>query len=236
MNSLGTLWQDIRYAVRTLAKNLGFTAVAVLSLTLGIGGTTTIFTLVKAVFLQSVPVKDPSTAIVVYSTQQTADGKVTQYLQNAYLNSKDYREKNDVFSGLSMFVDTGDELKISGTEKPEVVDVQLVNWDFFDILGVRPAVGRTFVADEDQIPGARPVAILSYALWNTQFGADPSILGKNIRINDQDYSAIGVMPKEVQQLGAIESPDIWVPMMMHHQLLPEMKEASAVRRQSWFNR
>src|SRR6202046_183672 len=108
MNSLSTVWQDIRYAIRTLAKNPGFTAVAILSLTLGIGGTTTIFTMVKAVFLQSIPVKDPSTAIIVYSTQQTADGKVTQYLQNAYLNAKDYRERNDVFNGLSMFVDAGD--------------------------------------------------------------------------------------------------------------------------------
>jgi|CZKC01.1.fsa_nt_gi putative ABC transport system permease protein len=228
MNSLGTLWQDIRYAVRTLAKNLGFTAVAVLSLTLGIGGTTTIFTLVKAVFLQSVPVKDPSTAIVVYSTQQTADGKVTQYLQNAYLNSKDYREKNDVFSGLSMFVDTGDELKISGTEKPEVVDVQLVNWDFFDILGVRPAIGRTFAADEDQIPDARPVVILSYALWNTKFGADPHVVGRSIHLSEQDYNVVGVMPREFHDAGTIGSPDVWAPMMMHDQLLTDM-------RKDWFN-
>jgi putative ABC transport system permease protein len=228
MNSLGTLWQDIRYAVRTLAKNLGFTAVAVLSLTLGIGGTTTIFTLVKAVFLQSVPVKDPSTAIVVYSTQQTADGKVTQYLQNAYLNSKDYREKNDVFSGLSMFVDTGDELKISGTEKPEVVDVQLVNWDFFDILGVRPAIGRTFAADEDQIPDARPVVILSYALWNTKFGADPHVMGRSLRLSEQDYNVVGVMPREFHDAGTIGSPDVWAPMMMHDQLLTDM-------RKDWFN-
>ena len=95
--------------------------------------------------------------------------------------------------------------------------------------GVRPAIGRTFVADEDKIPGARPVAILSYALWNTQFGADPNIFGRTIRINEQDYSAIGVMPKEIQQLGDLGSPDLWVPMMMHHQLLQDMKEASAVR-------
>jgi predicted permease len=225
---MGSLWQDIRYAVRTLAKNPGFTAVAVLSLTLGIGGTTTIFTLVKAVFLQSVPVKDPSTAIVVYSTQQTADGKITQYLQNGYLNAKDYREKNDVFSGLSLFVDAGDELKIAGTEKPEGVDVQLVNWDFFDILGVHPMIGRTFAADEDQVPDARPVVILSYALWNTKFGADPHVLGRNIRLSDQDYNVIGVMPKEFHDAGTIGSPDLWAPMMMHDQLLTDM-------RKDWFN-
>jgi predicted permease len=225
MNSLGILWQDVRFAIRTLAKKPGFTAVAVLSLTLGIGGNTTIFTLVKAVFLQSVPVKDPATAIVVYSTQQTADGKVTQYLQNAYLNAKDYREKNDAFTGLSMFVDAGNELEISSAAKPDNVDVQLVNWDFFDILGVRPIIGRNFVADEDQVPDARPVVILSYALWNTKFGADPQIAGKNIRLNGQDYSVVGVMPKEFQNVGTIGSPDLWAPMMMHDQLLTDMRKA-----------
>jgi putative ABC transport system permease protein len=229
VKNLGTLWQDLRYAIRTLAKNPGFTAVAVLSLTLGIGGTTTIFTLVKAVFLQTVPVKDPSTAIVVYSTQQTADGKITEFLQNAYLNSKDYRERNDVFTGLSMFVDAGDELKLPGSATPTGVDVQLVNWDFFDILGVRPAIGRTFTADEDLVPDARPVAILSYALWNTKFGADPHVVGQTIRLNEQDYSVIGVMPKEFHDLGTIGSPDVWAPMMMHDQLLTDM-------RKDWFNR
>jgi predicted permease len=229
MNSLSTLWQDIRYAVRTLAKNPGFTAVAILSLTLGIGGTTTIFTLVKAVFLQSIAVKDPSTAIIVYSTQQTADGKVTQFLQNAYLNAKDYRERNDVFAGLSMFVDAGDELKLAGSVNPIGVDVQLVNWDFFDILGVRPAVGRTFTADEDLVPDARPVTILSYALWNTKFGADPHVVGQTIRLNEQDYNVIGVMPKDFHDLGTIGSPDLWAPIMMHDQLLTDM-------RKDWFNR
>ena len=189
MRFLENLWQDVRYAVRTLAKNPGFTAVAVFSLTLGIGGNTTIFTLVKAVFLQPVPVKDPSTAICVYSTQQTADGKVLPYLQNAYLNAKEYRENNDVFAGLSMFLDTNAELGVS--DKPYDVDVQLINWDFFDVLGIRPFLGRSFVADEDLTPGARPVVTLSYALWNTKFGANTQILGQNIRLNGQDFAVVG---------------------------------------------
>ncbi len=228
MNGFGTLLQDIRYAVRTLAKNPGFTAVAVLSLTLGIGGTTTIFTLVKAVFLQSVPVKDPATALIVYSTQQTADGKITQFLQNAYLNAIDYRAKNDVFSGLSLFVDAGDELKVSGTGKPEFVDVQLVNWDFFDILAVKPFLGRSFVAEEDLTPDSHPVVILSYGLWNSKYGADPKILGKIIRLSEQDFSVVGVMPKEFHDVGTIGSPDVWAPMMMHDQLLTDI-------RKDWFN-
>jgi predicted permease len=221
---LEELFQDIRYALRTLAKNPGFTAIAVLSLTLGIGGTTTIFTLVKGVFLQSIPVKDPSTALVVYSTQQTVDGKVTEYLQNAFLNAKDYRENNDAFAGLAMFMDAGDELEISGSAAPIFADVQLVNWDFFDILGVRPVLGRNFAKDEDEIPDARPVVILSYAIWNTKFAADAHIVGKNIRLNGQDYNVIGVMPKEFQQVGAIGSPDLWAPMMMHDQLVTDSRK------------
>jgi len=218
------LVQDIRYALRTLAKNPGFTAIAVLSLTLGIGGTTTIFTLVKGVFLQSIPVKDPSTAVVVYSTQQTVDGKVTEYLQNAFLNAKDYRENNDAFAGLAMFMDAGDKLEISGSAAPIFADVQLVNWDFFDILGVRPVLGRAFAKDEDETPDARAVVILSYALWNTKFAADPHIVGQNIQLNGQDCNVIGVMPKGFQQVGAIGSPDLWAPMMMHDQLVTDPRK------------
>src|ERR1700733_9137823 len=221
---LEELFQYIRYALHTLAKNTRFTAIAVLSLTLGIGGTTTIFTLVKGVFLQNIPVKDPSTAVVVYSTQQTVDGKVTEYLQNAFLNAKDYRENNDAFAGLAMFMDAGDELEISGSTAPIFADVQLVNWDFFDVLGVRPALGRDFAKDEDETPDARPFVILSYALWNAKFAADAHIVGQNIRLNGQDYNVIGVMPKEFQQVGAIGSPDLWAPMMMHDQLVTDPRK------------
>jgi macrolide transport system ATP-binding/permease protein len=221
---LEELFQDVRYALRTLAKNPGFTAIAVLSLTLGIGGTTTIFTLVKGVFLQNIPVKDPSTAVVVYSTQQTVDGKVTEYLQNAFLNAKDYRENNDAFAGLAMFMDAGDELEISGSAAPIFADVQLVNWDFFDVLGVRPVLGRDFAKDEDAALDARPVVILSYALWNTKFAADAHIVGQNIRLNGLDYNVIGVMPKEFQQVGAIGSPDLWAPMAMHDQLVTDPRK------------
>ncbi len=149
---------------------------------------------------------------------------MSEYLQNAYLNAEDYREKNDAFTGLSMFMDAGDQLELPGSGGPLFVDVQLVNWDFFDILGVRPAIGRTFAADEDQMPGARPVAILGYGLWNTKFGADPHIIGQNIRLNGQDYSVIGVMPKEFQQVGVIGSPDLWAPMVMHNQLVTDIRK------------
>jgi predicted permease len=226
MKSLDALWQDIRYAVRMLAKKPGFTAIALLSLTLGIGGNTTIFTLVKAVFLQPVPVKDPATAICVYSTQQTADGQVIQYLANAYLNAKDYRENNDVFSGLAMYVWSSGGVDISGSKFG--VDLQLVNWDFFDILGVRPALGRTFRPDEDAVPGARPVVIMSNSLWVSRFGSNLDIVGKNVLLDGQSFSVIGVTRKEFHDVGEIGSPDLWAPMMMHDELVVD-------QRKDWFN-
>jgi predicted permease len=230
---LEEVWQDVRYAARTLAKKPGFTAVAVLSLTLGIGGNTTIFTLVKAVFLHSIPVKDPSTVVVVYATQQTADGDELKYLQSSYLNAKDYREKNDVFSGLSMFMDAGDKLALPGSAKTMSVDAQLVNWDFFDILGVRPILGRSFTLNEDLSPDAGQVVILSYALWKTQFGADGHILGETVRINQQEYKVIGVMPREFQQAGAIGSPDLWAPMVMRDHMVTDARRDAFLRRRSW---
>ncbi len=123
-----------------------------------------------------------------------------------------------------MFMDAGDQLEVSGASKPLIVDVQLVNWDFFDILGVRPLLGRSFTPEEDQTPDARPVTILSYATWNAQFGADREILGKTVRINEQDYNVVGVMPKDFKQIGDIGSPSLWTPMMMYRQLVTDSRK------------
>lgn len=221
-----TLWKDIKFAFRTLSRKPGFTAVAVLSLTLGIGANTTIFTLVKAVFLQALPVKDADTLIDVFSTQENRGGPPLLYLGSSYLNAKDYRELNDVFSGLSIQIGSGGALDVSGKAVP--IGVGLVNWDFFDILGVRPELGRSFVADEDKTPGARPVVILSNGLWKKQFGGDASILGKNIKISNQDYAVIGVAPQNFHDVAALGNPDVWIPIMMHDQVLTGLPK-------TWFN-
>jgi len=217
-------FEDVKFAWRALLKRPGFAAVAILSLTLGIGANTTIFTLAKALFLQTVPAKDPDTLIVLYASRQ---GGKLQFVANSYLNARDYREKNEVFSGLANVIPTGGQLVISG--KDINIFCPLVNADFFDILGVQPLLGRGFRADEDESPGAHPVAILSYALWNREFGADPKIIGQNIRINAQDYTVVGIMRKEFHDLGTFGNPDVYVPMAMHDQLLMgQFKE--------WYNR
>ena len=221
---MGDFMQDVRYGLRVLAKAPGFTAVAVLSLTLGIGANTTIFTLTKAVFLQSIPVKDPSRVVSLFSTAQSRGGPLQEYLPTPYLNAADYREKNDVFSGCAIAIFTGLNLTIGGKEQQ--VFGLVVNGNFFDVLGVQPALGRGFSAEEDTSP--RPVIVISYGLWSRQFGKDPQILGRALQLNEQEYSVIGVMPADFHDVGDLDSPDFWVPMAMHDTaLMPPAKD--------WFN-
>ena len=208
---MGTLWQDVKYGVRMLAKAPGFTAVAVLSLTLGIGANTTIFTLAKAVFLQSVPVKDPATLMALFSTAQSNNGPVQQFLPTPYPNALDYQQKTDVFSGLAITVGNGASMDIAG-KKVNVFEL-LVNTNFLDVMGVKPALGRDFTAEEDQ--GTHPVAILSYALWKGQFGSDRNIVGRTIQLDQQAYEVVGIMPKDFHDVANIGSPDVLLPMGMH---------------------
>jgi macrolide transport system ATP-binding/permease protein len=212
---MGDFMQDLRYGLRVLAKSPGFTIVAVLSLTLGIGANTTIFTLTKAVFLQSIPVKEPSRVVSLYSTAQSRGGPLQEFLPTPVLNAIDYREKNTVFSGSAIAIFNGMNLTISGKEQQ--VFAELVNANLFDVLGVQPVVGRDFSAEEDTSP--KPVAILSYALWSRQFGKDPQILGTAIQLDQQEYNVIGVMPSSFHDVGVLGSPDVWIPISMHDQAL-----------------
>jgi predicted permease len=200
-----------------LARSPGFATVAILSLTLGIGANTTIFTLAKAIFLHSLPVKDPSTLVALYSTQESPHGPTLKYLPSSYLNARDIREDNNVFSGLSIVIPTGDDLVISGHQAN--IFLELVNWNYFDILGVKPAAGRFFLPDEDRGEGAHPVAVLSYALWNRQFGKSPKVIGSTIQLGEQAFTVIGVAPQSFHDMPGFGDPDVWVPIAMHNQVL-----------------
>ena len=209
------MWQDIKFAVRMLAKAPGFTAVAVLSLTLGIGANTTIFTLAKAVFLHSIPVKDPARVVVLYSTAQSHNGPLQEYLGTPYPNAVDYRDNIKSFSGVSIAIPNGFNLTVSG--KHVQVFGELVSANFFDVLGVRPVLGRGFSPDEDTTP--RPVAVISYALWSTQFGGDRAILGKTIQLDQMEYSVVGVAPRDFLGIGNLGSPDVLIPISVADEAL-----------------
>jgi predicted permease len=215
-----TFFQDFKYGVRLLGKAPAFTVVAVLSLTLGIGANTTIFTLAKAFFLESVPVKDPGRVVSLYSNATSRKGPPQEYLPTPYPNAVDYREKTTVFSGASIAMFTGVNLVVSG--KQVQLFGEMVNWNFFDVLGVQPFLGRGFSEEEDASP--RPVVVLSFALWNTQFGADPGILGRTIQLNQQDFTVIGVAPRQFQNVGDLGSPDLWMPISMRDQMIDDSEK------------
>ena len=211
------LVQDLKYAVRTMLKKPGFTLVAVLSLTIGIGANSVIFTLAKAVFLHTVPVKDPGNLIIVFSSAISRSGQERQFLPISYLNARDLRENNQVFSSSSIVIPAPASLVIAG--KGTNVFCELVNDSFFTTMGVQPELGRWFRPEEDQTPGAHPVAVISHALWKRQFGGDPAILGQTIHIGPQPFSVIGVAPSDFHDLGTFGSPDVLVPIAMHDQVL-----------------
>ena len=212
---MDTFLQDIKYAARMLAKRPGFTAVALISLTLGIGANTTIFTFAKAIFLQTVPVKDPATIAVVFGNSDSRRGPAQNFLPISFLNSRDIAEKNDVFSASSVVIPNGVVLKKGDKEQGAFSEV--VNGNFFDILGVHAAMGRTLSVEDDSSP--HPVAVVSYAFWNRELGHDPKAVGQTIQLGTTDYTVIGVMGSDFHDLGALFSPDLWVPLSMHDTIL-----------------
>jgi putative ABC transport system permease protein len=215
---MSTLLQDLKFGVRLLAKSPGFTIVAALSLALGIGANTTIFTLVNAVLLNPLPVEDPSQLVSVYvvdSRNQDALGG-GGFLQLSPANFQDLRQKNAVFT--DMTAHQGVPLNISGgTGDPQQVFGEIVTGNFFTVLGARPAIGRGFLPDEDQNPGEKLVCVLGYGEWQKRFGGDPSIVGRDIDLNGRKFTVVGVMPKGFKGTNAIGAPALWVPYMTYRE-------------------
>ena len=208
-----TLLQDLRYGLRMLLKNPGFTTVAVLTLALGIGANTAIFSVVKAVLLRPLPFKDPARLVRV--SESVSKGVRSAV---AYPNYADWRAQNRVFEEMAAFGDC--EMILGGTEKAERVYCEQASHTYFPLLGVSAFLGRTFTAEEDTTPLKHAVAVISYGLWQRRFGSDTGILGKLIRMNDYDYTIIGVMPKGF--LGFSDSAEVWIPMMMRDAAWPQV--------------
>jgi predicted permease len=216
-----TLWQDMRYALRLLTKNPGFGAIAVLSLALGIGANTTIFTVINAILLHPLPVKEISRIVQV----DTIDTKTRVTAANAtklgmsFPNFQDYARDNQVFTALGCTVGPL-PLTWSGGAEPKQIFGQLVSANYFDILGMRPAAGRFFLLDEDTKLGGNDVAVLSYSLWANKFGFDPNAVGKILTLNATPYTVVGVAPRGFK--GAFtfgNAEQIWIPVSMYPQVL-----------------
>ena len=210
---MGTLWQDLRYGWRMMLTSPGLTAVAVASLALGIGANTAIFSFVNAVLLRPLPVAEPERLVYLFGGTERHPYGVT-----AYPDYVDYRDQSGVFEGLATY--SGISLSFTGGERTELVSGSIVSGNYFDVLGVKAALGRTFLPEEDQTPGARPVAVLSHGWWQRRFGGDPQIVGRQLTLNGQSFTVVGVAAAGFQGAGAGETNDLFVPMMMQALVRP----------------
>ncbi|MFL6207315.1 MAG: ABC transporter permease [Pyrinomonadaceae bacterium] len=210
---MGNLWQDIRYGLRMLWKSRGFTAIAVLSLALGIGANTSIFSFVNAVLLKSPPVVEPARLVYVFGGNRTSP-----YNVSSYPDYVDYRDKNDVFSALIAY--SGITVSLNSNDQADTISGLLVSGNYFDTLGVHARVGRTFLPEEDTTPGGHPVALISYGLWQSRFAGEPQITGRQMLLNGQPFTIVGVAPAEFNGAETGRTNDIYVPMAMQALVRP----------------
>ena len=206
-----TLLQDLRYSLRLLARKPGFAVVAVLTLALGIGANTAVFSVVNAVLLRALPYAAPDRLMVVSEAIDNEPRPIS------YPNFLDYRAENEVFEELAAHFPT--VLTYTNAERAERVPSEVVSENYFPLLGVAPVQGRAFLPEENAAPASGPVVILSYGCWQNRFGSDPAILGRVLKINDADYTVIGVAPEGFR--GFSSEAEMWVPISMYHTLWPQ---------------
>src|SRR5262245_44592655 len=208
------MFQDLRYAVRMLLKHRGFTCVAALTLALGIGANTAIFSLIDAVLLKRLPVKNPERLVLL----RHANSRGTENTFS-YRTYEQFRDQNQVFSGLLAYHALRLTVSVDGQPEPAVAG-QLVSGNYYSVLGVNAALGRTILPDDDRAPGESPVCVLSYNYWRRRFAGDPAVVGKTIHIGGAPFTIIGVTPPEFFGLEVGSSLDISVPLMMQQQVMP----------------
>jgi len=199
---------DFRYAIRRLLRSPGFTAVAVLSLALGIGANTAMFSIVNAVLIRDLPVTDRHELVEVYSSD--SDG--FQYATSSHPDYLDLREGNDVFRNVVATRTTIARIDLDG--RPRVAFGELISWDYFQTLGIEMELGRSFVAEEDATPGTHPVVILGHRTWTQDFGADPDIVGSDVWLNGRPYTVVGVAPKAYTGSMPVLVTGFFTPLMM----------------------
>ncbi|MBZ5724333.1 MAG: ABC transporter permease [Acidobacteriia bacterium] len=204
---LEVLWQDLRYAARMLRRSPAFTAVAVLTLALGIGANTAIFSVVNAVLLCPLPYREPGRLVELWGNVKRA---TVERRGASYPDYQDWRGQSRSFETMAAF--DGASFTLTGVDEPERLAGEYVSQPYFALLGVNPAVGRAFRPEEDRVPERDAVVILSDSLWKRRFGADPAIAGRAIALGGRGYTVIGVMPPWFR--GVTDTADVWVPFLM----------------------
>ncbi|HJY05613.1 MAG TPA: ABC transporter permease, partial [Bryobacteraceae bacterium] len=212
--------RDLRHGLRALRRTPGVSVFAVLTLALGIGASTTAFTIVNTLLLHPLPVEDPGHLVAIYTTASAKNaGKSGGFLPSSYLNLKDYSVQNQVFSGSSGYTSPF-VMTFEGSAGPQRLFGQLVTQNYFETLGLQPARGRFFLPSENSTPGSAPVAVLSFGSWQGKFGGAPDMVGRSLEINGAAFTVIGIAPKGFIGISDIFGPDVWLPSTMAAQVLP----------------
>jgi predicted permease len=230
---MDTLLQDVRYAARGLRKAPGFTAVAAITLMLGIGVNTTIFSIVNTILLRPLPVEDPAQIVAVYGTKTNNSGA---HDSSSYLDYLDLREQTETLSGLVAYTNFFANLILDG--RSEIVVGEIVSDNYFDVLGVQPALGRSFSPEEFVAEGANPVAVISDYMWRTRFGADAEILGKPVRLNGTSYTVVGVASGGFGGMYPGVTAQLWLPLAMVEEVEPlgNINSSPSSTGDSWLDR
>src|SRR5579871_6728884 len=200
---MDTLFHDLNFAIRMLLKKPGFTVVALITLALGIGANTSIFSVVNTVLLQPLPYDHPEKIMQIWEANLRTgekDSSISSY------NITDWQQRNKSFDCIAAY--KGSNLSLTGGDLAERIIGYSVSADFFKALGISAAIGRTFTADEDK-PGNNHVVVLGYGLWQRRFGSDEKIVGQSIIVNTEKYNVIGVMPRDFQ---FPNSAEMWIPL------------------------
>ncbi len=226
---MGNVMQDIRYALRMLRKSQGFTIVAILTLAIGIGASTAIFSLLDQILLRRLPVQKPEQLVVLRSPgdisgSRWADGG-PEGQTFSYPMFKALREKNEALTGLLARYVTSVSVSYQGDT--ELAECELISGNYFEVLGVRPALGRVFSMNDEQAPGANPVVVLSYGYWQRHFGANPQVLNQSVPINGTPMTIVGVAQAGFKGVQAGQAPDVFIPLTMTAQAIPNEWELKA---------
>jgi predicted permease len=226
---MSTFLQDVRYATRTLARTPGFSLVVVMTLGLGIGANTAIFSLTDQVLLRTLPVKDPR-ALVQLDGPGPFSGRTYNDRTFSYPMYVALRDRNDVFDGL--VARFGANATVTTRSQAERVDVELISGNTFGVLGVSPRLGRALTPADDRTPGAHPVAVLSDSYWHRRFGGSPDVLNQVITVNSTPFTIVGVAPPGFAGVAATTVPDLFIPLMMKAQITPTWNDLDN-RRSRW---
>jgi predicted permease len=217
MNNIG---QDVRYALRSLRKSPAFAIIAILTLALGIGANTAIFTVVNAVFFHPLPVKDPARLMEIFTVDQRRFfGLTNNFFPSGFPNAQDIQQRARSFDGMTIFSFAFAQVSMTVNGQPNQYFAQLASGNYFDVLGVHAQLGRTFRPEEDAGLGSGPVVVLNHGFWERVFASNPNVIGQSVLLNGQGFTIIGVAPKGFQGTAVIGGPDMWIPMSMHDQTL-----------------